>query len=214
MKSVTNTARCAQRIARQFKMHGLRNVSGYWDQPIPANGRPCRRSFEADVMALEPVDSFGAKQHVRQAVNQVYQPDLLCFIKSVTNESDVLKAITTKVYPGQSYPIELMRRASRIALNSVCQSRTECEVLHVAVLMAGVREALSEQGACDREQASQVLFAIVCTALHRLQDALPEMANTLRIAMGWDCEDATDTEYALWLQRVVERALAAVGMAE
>ena len=209
--SMTNTKRCAKRTELLLKIPGVQCASELLQQQVRLQGT-CKRGFTNT--ATRPV--MDKAQQIEQLIlrtsTQIEEPGLRRFMAAVLRDTDVLQAITTKANPGLSYPIELMRRASRIALNSGYLPRKHGDVLHVAVVLAGVREALIHRYPEMMCPASELLYDFVSNDLRRLQSAQPEMAHMLRLAFDWGGDEEGETEFVRWLQRAVEMAIGAVGM--
>ena len=208
----TNTKTCAQRMERLLKIPGVLRASDLLSQARSTIGQPCRRSL-AEPAAVHPPQTRGdAQRCIGAAVQETRLKDVRRFVGEVMSEPEVVHAITSKAYPGQPYPIELMARASRIAREQSGWMQPKRDILHAAVMLAGVREVLSEQVSDAQKNAGDVLFSIACCALHRLDDVQADKAHMLRLALGWGPAEDEDSEFAQELKTRVSRALAAVGM--
>lgn len=208
----TNTKACAQRMERLLKIPGVMRASDLLFQAKNAMGKPCRRGIGAPAAMQQSQTRSDALRCIGAAVQETRLKDVRRFVNDLMSEPDVVRAITSKVYPGQPYPIELMARASRIARQTSEWSQPKRDILHAAVLLAGLREVLSEQGANAQNNASDVLFGIACCALHRLDNVQADMAHMLRLAQDWGRAEEAGTEFAQELKCIVARSLAAVGM--
>lgn len=161
---------------------------------------------------MNPESHSYAQQCIATAIQETGTKDMRQFVKDLMSVPEVARALTTKVFPGQLFPIELMRRASRIAQRRSGWMQPKRDVLHAAVLLAGVREVLTEQGIVREADAGSVLFGIVCMALHRLDNVQAAMGHMLRLSQDWGRSEEEGTEFAAGLKAQVAYALAAVGM--
>lgn len=134
------------------------------------------------------------------------------FLASVLAESDVAQALTRLRHHGKPLPITSLRRAAEMARCWSAFGAQERETLFVATLVRGVQELLADQVVGNSCTPSELMFAIVRSALHRLDDAAPRQASLLRLALGWGNEDEIDAFYVPRIQDTVLRALSSVGL--
>lgn len=212
-----NTKCCSPRMDRLVKIPGVLRASDLLPQVRTPDGQPCLRSFgqaeERQKVRLANPHSIGhAQQCIAAAIQDTGTKDMRRFVKGLMSDPEVARAISSKVYPGQPYPIELIRRASRIAQNHSGWTQPKRDVLHAAILLTGVREVLSEQGVATQTGAGNVLFGIVCIELHRLDEVQAAMGHMLRLSQDWGRAEEEGTEFADELKALVACALAAVGM--
>lgn len=210
--SNTNTKACAQRMERLLKIPGVLRASDLLSKASSTMGKPCRRSLIESAIPQQPKSRTDAQRCIGAAVKETRLKDVRRFVGDVMSEPEVVHAITNKAYPGQPYPIELMTRASRIAREQSGWMQPRRDILHAAVMLAGVREVLSEHGGAAQKSPSDVLFSIACRALHRLDDVQADKAHMLRLALGWGRSEDKDSEFVRELKTRVSRALVAVGM--
>ncbi|MEY2859546.1 MAG: hypothetical protein RL392_4 [Pseudomonadota bacterium] len=209
---MTNTKRCAKRTEQLLKIPGVQCASELLlkQQQKKQQGQACNRGFTQLVPQPQKDQEQQIQDLVLRTSNQIGNPALRRFMAAVLRDPDVLKAVTTKTYPAQNYPIELTRRASRIALNSGYLPRENGDVLHVAVMLAGVREALIHHFPEMQCPAAELLRDLVSNDLRRLQLAQPEMAHMLQLAFDWAGDEEEQTEYVQWLKRAIGLAVGAV----
>ena len=88
----------------------------------------------------------------------------------------------------------------------------ERETLFVATFIRGLQELLGSQVVGNTCTASEVMFAIVRAALHRLDDRAPEHSRVLRLMLGWGNEDEVDAVYVPHIRHTMHQALRSVGL--
>jgi hypothetical protein len=212
--SMTNTKRCAKRTELLLKIPGVKCASDLLleQQQQDVQGQACTRDFTHLVPQPEKDEEQKIQDLVLRTSTQIQDPALRHFMASVLGDLSIYIAITIKTYPGQRYPIELIRRASRIALNSGYLPREQGDVLHVAVILAGVRESLIQNCPELGGMASELLYDFIRDALKKLQKTQPQMEYMLRLVFDWGGDEEGETEYVQWLKRAIGMAMAAVGM--
>src|ERR1035437_9672626 len=135
------------------------------------------------------------------------------FLAAVVAEHEVKVALTqvTRSSPQQmrTSVIARLRRAGDIAAFWSAHA-AERETLFVATFMRGVQELIGAQVVGNTCTPSDVTFAIVRSALHRLDDQAPAQSRLLRLALGWGNEDEVDAVYVPRIQHTVRQSLRSV----
>lgn len=84
--------------------------------------------------------------------------------------------------------------------------RAQREVLYVATLVAGIGRLLAPT-VKGKTSVDNVLFTMVCTALHRLDEETPSEASLLRQCLGWGNSDEIDEQIIPGVRRAIGCAL-------
>jgi hypothetical protein len=152
---------------------------------------------------------------LQQTASQVRHPGLQGLLVQFINEPEIRQVLTRLAEPqspGAKHPtltIQQLRRAAELAQYWCAFGREEREVLYVATLVQGC-QSLLESTLSPGASAADVLFTIVRSSLHRLDDRYPRQAFLLRLSLGWGNADEGDEYYVPRLQQSVERALSKV----
>lgn len=153
---------------------------------------------------------------IQDTINAVRDSELRAFLTVVLNEPEVEQVLTTRVRGFgyyQRYAIQYLRRAAGMANFWCVQERREREVMYVATLVAGLKK-LMEPWIVGDANADDVVFTIVRTALHRLDDNAPLVASQLRLSLGWGNADEFDSSYIPGVQQIIRRALERAGLTD
>jgi len=152
---------------------------------------------------------------LQQAASQVRHPGLQGLLIQFLDEPEI-RQVLTRLDESQgigtkhpTLPIQQLRRAAELAQYWCAFGREEREVLYVATLLQGC-QSLLESTLSPGASAADVLFTIVRSSLHRLDDRYPRQAFLLRLSLGWGNADEGDEYYVPRLQQSVERALSKV----
>lgn len=136
------------------------------------------------------------------------------FLGAVLAEHEVRLAINQAMHHGpggkRSNFAQLLQACHITGFWSV--HAVEREALFVATFIRGVQELLGLQLVGNTCTASEVIFAIVRSALHRLDDQAPIHSRLLRLMLGWGNEDEVDSVYVPRIQSSMLQALHSVGL--
>ena len=141
---------------------------------------------------------------LRQFLNAVLQ---ITEVRLVVSQLDSLP-----LRSGRRYRIEQLHHAGSIARFGLAWIAAEKETLYVATLIRGIQELMVPQIVGNSCTPSHLMFSIVCSALHRLDDAAPRQSWLLRLALGWGNEDEVDAVLTPLIRHTVHKALSSVGL--
>ena len=153
---------------------------------------------------------------IHQTIEVVHNEPLRQFLHAVLQESEVRLAVSQfSVLQNKSvrlYRIEQLQRAASISRFGMDWRTEDKEALYAATLIRGIQELLAIQIVGNSCTPSNLMFSIVCKALHRLDDAAPRQAWLLRLALGWGNEDEVDAVLTPLIRHTVHKALSSVGL--
>ena len=156
-----------------------------------------------------------SRTQIEQTLGAVQCAALRQFLSAVVAEHEVKLVLThvPRLIPQQNQTPVLvqLRRAAQITCFWSVHT-AERETLYVATFIRGVQELLGSQVVGSTCTASELTFAIVRVALHRLDDQAPAQSRLLRLALGWGNEDEVDAVYVPRIQHTVLQALRSVGL--
>ncbi len=136
-------------------------------------------------------------------------PALRLFLTSVLAEREIQTLLAQPGMSQNEVPCTagdlVQRAAARVSFWCVL-GRAQCEVLYAATVVAGIGRLLAPTvvGAC---RGDDVLFTLVRSALHRLDEETPSEAALLRQCLGWGNGDEIDEQLVPGLRRAIARAL-------
>lgn len=216
----------------------MKKRSTYFPEIVDQIGEATAESCETGDVAFDPVtgnlaaidsrisrqtgksrlrpDGVNLQVIIQDTIKAVRDSDLRAFIDSVLKEPEVEQVLTTKVR-GQSYyqryAIQFLRRAAGMANFWCVQERREQEVVYVATLVEGLKQLMAPRIVGD-SNADDVVFTIVRSALHRLDDNAPLVASQLRLSLGWGNADEFDNSYIPRVHQIIRRALQRAGLTD
>lgn len=152
---------------------------------------------------------------IEQMLQGIESGALREFLSDVVAEHVVSLALIPVTHPDPQEPrtstfARLLQACSITGFWSVHAS--ERETLFVATFIRGVQELLGSQVVGNTCTASEVMFAIVRAALHRLDDQAPAHSRVLRLMLGWGNEDEVDAVYVPHIRHTMHQALRSVGL--
>lgn len=161
-------------------------------------------------------DGVNPQVIIQDTIKAVRDSDLQAFLACVLSEPEVGQVLTTVVRGQgyyQRYAIQYLRRAAGMANFWCVQERREREVVYVATLVEGLKQLMARWIVGDAN-ADDVVFTIVRSALHRLDDSAPLVASQLRLSLGWGNADVFDNSYIPRVHQIIRRALQRAGLTD
>lgn len=136
-------------------------------------------------------------------------PALRLFLGSVLAEREIRTLLAQPAMSPNVVPCtagELVQRAAARVSFWCVLGRAQCEVLYAATVVAGIGRLLAPTvvGAC---RVDDVLFTLVRSALHLLDEETPSEAALLRQCLDWGNGDEIDEQLVPGLRRAIARAL-------
>lgn len=161
-------------------------------------------------------DGVSPQVIIQDTIKAVRDSDLQAFLACVLSEPEVEQVLTTVVRGQgyyQRYAIQYLHRAAGMANFWCVQERREREVVYVATLVEGLKQLMAPWIVGDAN-ADDVVFTIVRSALHRLDDNAPLVASQLRLSLGWGNADEFDNSYIPRVHQIIRRALQRAGLTD
>lgn len=153
---------------------------------------------------------------IKQTLEAINNEALRQFLLAVLQETEVRLVVSQfdrlPLRSGRRYRIEQLHHAGSIARFGLDWLAADKETLYVATLIRGIQELMVPQIVGNSCTPSHLMFSIVCSALHRLDDAAPRQAWLLRLALGWGNEDEVDAVLTPLIRHTVHKALSSVGL--
>lgn len=199
------------RLQAILAQYGLKLLHDKSNREVPGSPKPRARLHEPHTeFSHVPLQTGrgNVQALIRDTVQTLRDTALHAFLDSVFLEPEILRVLVSRhMAPGQPprLAIEYLRSAADIAVfwNA---PYVKADVLYVATLLQGLMELLAP---CivGKGNANDILFTIVRTALHRLDDQAPGAACLLRLCLGWGNADEIDAHYIPGLQQAIRHAL-------
>lgn len=162
----------------------------------------------ADRAYLDPRNTELIELRLQAAVNEVHNPGLMSFLQSVIAEPEVHQILVEPVirkFMFKGLQVDALQAMAERVQRSCNFGSAEREVVYVATFLHGIAHWLAP-GLHPGSSVADVVFTIVRSALHRLDDAQPARAGLLRLCMGWGNADET-SEFAEALVQRIQRAV-------
>lgn len=153
---------------------------------------------------------------IKQTLEAISNEALRQFLNAVLQEREVRLVVrqfdSLPHRSGRRYRIEQLHHAGSIARFGLAWIAEDRDALYVVTLIRGIQELMVPQIVGNSCTPSNLMFSIVCSALHRLDDAAPRQAWLLRLALGWGNEDEIDAVLTPLIRHTVNKALSSVGL--
>lgn len=171
--------------------------------------------LRCDRAYLDPRNAELVELRLQAAIEKVSNTSLMAFLESVFAEPEVRQILIQPVIrKGQFKGIRLdpLQSMAEGVQQSCSFGGSEREVVYVATLLHGIEHWLIP-GLHPGSSVEDVMFTIVRSALHRLEDAQPAHAGLLRLCMGWANADE-ESEFAQALMQRIQRAVETLDLAQ
>lgn len=148
------------------------------------------------------------EQILAATIASVKSESIAHLLSEFTAEPDVLSFLTRSIRVGKhesTYEIERVRLAAQRAAHARVLPPAQMEVVYAATIVAAVRYLMAPT--ITVSSPDDVVFTIVRSALHRLDDLAPPEAQLLRQCLGWGNIDEVDQTYVPQLRAAIASAI-------
>lgn len=179
------------------------------------NKKPNERrnpSDSVDNKASRDIDKPEPPPWMKPVLQDISEEALYDFVQQVFEERDVAqevrRTVICKKTNEQILCITQLHRAAVFTRTYFTSSEKTQEIIFVATLLLGLEEVIKSQIWNNCCTPRNQIFAIVQSALHRLDEKAQISAWRIRHVMGWGLEDEVDLVHGLpQIQKVISNVL-------